>query len=119
MEQERAPLRALESQKKTLETQSTAFGTFLTKLGAVETAVKDLAQTDSLARLTATSSDDGVGVTTTSGTIEGTYEVIVNAIGAGPGDRVGQHVRVGGHRSSAPRARCRCSWRTSRRSTSC
>lgn len=80
MEQERAPLRGLETQKKTLEVQNNTFGTFLTKLGAVETVVKDLGKADSLAKLTASSSDDGVGVTTTSGTVEGTYEVVVSQL---------------------------------------
>jgi flagellar hook-associated protein 2 len=77
MQQERAPLTALETQKKTLETQNTTFGTFFSKLSSLETAVDDLAEVDSLATLRATSSDTGVGVSTTSGTVEGTYEVAV------------------------------------------
>lgn len=80
MLQERAPLTALENQKKTLETQNTTFGTLLTKVTAFETAVKELAGADSLSLLTASSSDTGVGVSTTSGTVEGSYDVVVSQL---------------------------------------
>lgn len=81
MEQERAPIRTLEAQKKTYETQNTAFGTFAGKLATLETAVKNLADVSSLAKLTATSSDTtAVGVSTTSGTVSGTYDVVVNEL---------------------------------------
>ena len=69
MQQERQPLTAMETRKTTLETQSTTFGTLLSKITALETAVKELGAEDSLASVTASSSDAGVGVTTTSGTV--------------------------------------------------
>ena len=81
MEQERAPIRSLEAQKKSFETQNTAFGTFAGKLATLETAVKNLADVASLAKLTATTSDStAVGVSTTSGTVSGTYDVVVNEL---------------------------------------
>src|SRR2546425_876012 len=81
MEQERAPINTLAAQKKALETQNTAFGTFASKLGSFQTAVEGLAKVDSLANLSATSSDTtAVGVATTSGTVEGTYDVVVNEL---------------------------------------
>jgi flagellar hook-associated protein 2 len=80
MQQERTPLTSLENQKKSLETQNTTFGTFLAKLGTLETAIEDLADAESLATLTATSSDSGVGVATTSGTLAGSYDVIVERL---------------------------------------
>jgi flagellar hook-associated protein 2 len=80
MQQERTPLTALETRKSTLETQNTTFGTLLAKMGALETAVKDLGEATSLATLTASSSDAGVGVSTTSGTVEGSYDVVVSQL---------------------------------------
>jgi flagellar hook-associated protein 2 len=80
MQQERAPLTRLETQKKTLETQNTAFGTLAGKLSSLETAIENLKEADSLSLLTATSSDPGVGVSTTSGTVTGTYDVVVSEL---------------------------------------
>lgn len=81
MEQERAPIRSLEAQKKSFETQNTAFGTFAGKLVTLESAVKNLADVASLAKLTATTSDStAVGVSTTSGTVPGTYDVVVSEL---------------------------------------
>jgi flagellar hook-associated protein 2 len=80
MAQERAPLTRLEAQKKTLETQDAAFGTLAGKLATLGTAVEDLQGTDSLALLSATSSGDGVGVSAATGTIPGTYEVVVSQL---------------------------------------
>src|SRR5213594_3392296 len=81
MEQERAPINALQARKKALETQNTAFGTFAGKLGSLQDAVEALADVKSLANVSATSSDTtAVGITTTSGTIEGTYVVVVNEL---------------------------------------
>jgi len=80
MAQERAPLTRLETQKSTLETQNTALGTLAGKLSAVQTAVDALRDTKSLSLLTASSSDTGVGVSTTSGTTAGTYSVIVTEL---------------------------------------
>jgi flagellar hook-associated protein 2 len=80
MLQERTPLTALETRKSTLETQKTTFGTLLTKVGALETAAKELGEATSLATLSASSSDAGVGVSTTSGTVEGSYDVVVSQL---------------------------------------
>jgi flagellar hook-associated protein 2 len=80
MTQERAPLTRLETQKTTLETQNTALGTLAGKLSAMQTAVDALRDTESLSLLTATSSDTGVGVSTTSGSTAGTYSLVVNEL---------------------------------------
>jgi len=80
MAQERQPIARLETQKRTLEAQETAFGTLAGKLATLEAALDTLKETDSLSVLTATSSDTGVGVSTTTGTIEGTYTVVVSEL---------------------------------------
>ena len=80
MQQERAPLTRLETQKKTLETQNTAFSTLAGKLSSMETAIENLGKDKSLSLLTASSSDSGVGVSATGGTITGTYDVIVSEL---------------------------------------
>lgn len=80
MTQEAQPLTALQTQKSTLQSQSTIFGTLATKLSAFQTAVETLSAEDSLASLSATSSDAGVGVSTTSGTVPGTYQVVVSEL---------------------------------------
>ena len=80
MQQERAPLTRLETQKKTLETQNTAFSTLAGKLSSLESAIENLGKEDSLALLTATSSDAGVGVSAIGGTVTGTYDVAVTTL---------------------------------------
>lgn len=78
MQQERLPLTRLETQKKTLEAQKTAFGTLATKLSAVKTASDALKAADSMAVLKAVSSGAGVEVSAASGTNTGTYAVVVS-----------------------------------------
>jgi flagellar hook-associated protein 2 len=81
MQQERAPLNALESRKSALETQNGALATFATKLAALETAAAGLADADNMAGLSAASSNDSVvGVSATTGTVAGSYDVAVTAI---------------------------------------
>lgn len=80
MAQERQPITRLETQKKTLEAQDSAFAALAGKLATLKSAVDTLKATDSLSVLTATSSDTGVGVSTTTGTIEGTYSVVVTEL---------------------------------------
>jgi flagellar hook-associated protein 2 len=80
MQQERVPLTRLETQKKTLETQNGAFATLAGKLAAVETALDGLRKVDSLSLLAATSSNAGVGVSTTTGTVPGTYDIVVSEL---------------------------------------
>src|SRR5262245_28245532 len=81
MQQERLPLTALETQKKTLEAQNTAFATYATRLGALESAAETLAKSTSLSRVSATVSDSSaVGISTGSSTITGRYEVAVTEL---------------------------------------
>ena len=81
MQQERAPLAAVESQKTALQAQNSAFSTFATKLGAVESAVSALARTNSLSSVAATSSDaEAVGISAGSSSVSGRYEVVVSAL---------------------------------------
>lgn len=81
MQQERAPIAAIEAQRTTLQAQNSAFATFATKLAALESAVEDLAATDQLSRVKATSSDDtAVGISAGSATATGSYEVVVSTL---------------------------------------
>jgi flagellar hook-associated protein 2 len=81
MQQERAPLTAVESQKTALQAQNSAFATFATKLGALQSAVAALAGEDSLAGVAATSSDEeAVGISTGSASVSGRYEVVVSEL---------------------------------------
>jgi flagellar hook-associated protein 2 len=80
MQQERAPLTRLETQKKTLETQNTAYSALAGKLTSLKSAVENLKETDSLSLLSATSSNSGVGVSATGGTVSGTYDVVVTEL---------------------------------------
>jgi flagellar hook-associated protein 2 len=80
MTQERVPLNRLETQKTTLQSQHTAFGTLAGKLGSLQTAVESLTKPSSLAFLSATSTDAGVGVTSTAGTVTGTYDIVVSEL---------------------------------------
>jgi flagellar hook-associated protein 2 len=77
MQQERLPLDRLETQRKALEAQKTAFSTLATKLGALETAGNNLKTANSLNALKATSSGAGVEVSASGGTNTGTYGVVV------------------------------------------
>lgn len=80
MAQERTPINRLESRKQTLQTQNAAFTTLAGKLTSLQTAVDNLKEVDSLAFLTATSTDSGVGVSTTTGTVTGTYDIVVTEL---------------------------------------
>jgi len=81
MTAERAPLNALETQKTTLNQQGTAFTTLASKLGALESAIETLADEDGFSVYAATSgSPENVGVSTTSGGVAGTYEVVVSVL---------------------------------------
>ena len=77
MAQERQPFARLETQKTTLQTQNTHFSTLAGKLSTLESAVDALRDTESLALLSASSSDTGVGVTATGGTVTGSYTVAI------------------------------------------
>jgi len=80
IQQEREPIDRLDTQKKALETQKTAFGTLAGKLSTLQSAVDTLKDADSLSTLSATSSDTGVGVATTSGTVAGSYAIVVSQL---------------------------------------
>lgn len=81
MQQERLPLTALETQRKTLEAQNSAFATFATRLGSLESAAETLANSTSLSRVSATASDpSAVGISAGSSTITGRYEVAVTEL---------------------------------------
>jgi flagellar hook-associated protein 2 len=81
MTAERIPLTALETQKTTLNQQGTAFTTLASKLGALESAVDTLADSDGFDIYAATSgTPENVGVSTTSGGVAGLYEVVVSEL---------------------------------------
>lgn len=81
MQQERLPLKALETQKQTLQAQNTAFATYATRLGALESTAETLAKSNSLSRVSATVSDSSaVGISAGSSTITGRYEVAVTQL---------------------------------------
>jgi flagellar hook-associated protein 2 len=81
MTAERAPMTALETQKSTLNTQGTAFTTLAGKLGALESALDRLTDTNGFTPYTVASGDDSaVGVSTTSGGVAGIYEVVVSEL---------------------------------------
>jgi len=81
MSQESQPLTALQTRQSTLKAQNSAFGTLIGKLSTLGTAADALKDSTSMAKLTASSSDaTGVGVSSTSGTIPGTYQVNVTSL---------------------------------------
>jgi flagellar hook-associated protein 2 len=80
MQQESQPLTALQTQKSDLDTQKTAFGTLATKLTAVQTALDSLMSSSGVTALAATSSDTGVAVSASGGSVEGNYDVVVSAL---------------------------------------
>lgn len=80
MTQESQPMTALQTQQSTLKAQNSAFGTLLSKLTTLGTAADALKDQNSIAKLAATSSDSGVGVSSTGGTVPGTYDVNVTAL---------------------------------------
>ena len=81
MQQERTPVTALETRKTALKAQNTTFATFASKLSTLESTAQNLAKVASLSKLSATTSNaDAVGVATSSGTVEGTYDVVVSQL---------------------------------------
>src|SRR5262245_28092451 len=81
MTAERAPLNALETQKTTLNQQGTAFSALASKLGALESAIDTLTDEKGFSiYAAASSSPENVGVSTTSGGVAGTYEVVVSEL---------------------------------------
>lgn len=81
MEQERAPVAALQTRTRDLEARSAKFGTFASKLGALESAAEALGRLDSLALVSASSSDpSAVTVSPSSSTVEGSYQIVVSEL---------------------------------------
>ena len=79
MAQERQPFNALSTKKSTLQQQNTQLGTLASKLSSLQSAAENLSSPDSLDVLSATSSDTSlVGVSTSSGSVAGGYDVVVN-----------------------------------------
>jgi flagellar hook-associated protein 2 len=81
MTAERVPMTALETQKTTLNTQGTAFTTLASKLGALKSALDTLTDSEGFSPFTVASGDaEAVGVSTTTGGVAGTYEVVVSQL---------------------------------------
>ena len=80
MTQESQPMTALQTQQSTLQAQNSAVGSLLCKLRTLGTAADAHKDQNSIAKLAATSSDSGVGVSSTGGTVPGTYDVNVTAL---------------------------------------
>lgn len=81
MQQERAPIAAIEAQRTTLQAQNSAFATLATRLATLRSAAADLAAGESVDKVTATSSDEAaVGISTGSSAVTGRYEVVVSEL---------------------------------------
>jgi flagellar hook-associated protein 2 len=80
MEQERQPVKALETQKTTIQTQNTSLGTLLTKLNTLDAAVARLSESNSITPSSATSSSAHVSVSAGSAATPGTYDVLVTQL---------------------------------------
>jgi flagellar hook-associated protein 2 len=79
MVQERQPFTALGTKKSTLQQQNTQLGALAGKLSSLQSAAEKLSSPDSLNVLSATSSDPAtVGVSTSSGSMAGVYDVVVS-----------------------------------------
>jgi flagellar hook-associated protein 2 len=79
MTQERVPFTALGTKKAQLQQQNTQLGTLAAKLTTLQNAAEKLASPDSLSVLKAATSDAGiVGVSTSSGTTSGVYDIVVD-----------------------------------------
>jgi len=83
MTQESQPLNALQTQQTALKAQNSIFGTLAGKLSTLGNAADALKDASSLAKLTAASSDaSSVGVSSSGGTVSGTYAVAVTTLAA-------------------------------------
>jgi flagellar hook-associated protein 2 len=81
MTQERVPLNNLEAQQTKLRTQSTAFSTLATKLGALGSASEALSESSAFGGRTVTSTDDSaVSASGSTGAIPGIYDVVVREL---------------------------------------
>jgi flagellar hook-associated protein 2 len=81
MQQERAPITAIEAQRSSLQAQNTAFATLATRLGTLRDAAANLTGGDSLSRVTGTSSDEtAVGISAGQASVTGRYDVVVSEL---------------------------------------
>ena len=78
--QDRLPVRQLESQQAELQKQRAAFGTLATRLGAVESAARDLASITAFAGVTAASSNEGIAKASATGAAPGSYSIVVDQL---------------------------------------
>ena len=79
MVQERVPFTALGSKKATLQQQNSQLGALAGKLSSLQNAAERLSSPESLNVLSASSSDTTlVGVSTSSGSMAGVYDVVVS-----------------------------------------
>jgi flagellar hook-associated protein 2 len=80
MQQERLPVQALETQKKGLEAQKVAFGTFASRLAALESAAEALRSGTALDGTTLAVSDSSRLAVSGAAAPPGTYEVVVQEL---------------------------------------
>lgn len=80
MAQERQPVARLETQKSTLESQRTAFGTLLTRLTTLQAAIDKLASANSFNPARATSSSPSIDVSASSAATPGAYDIVVSTL---------------------------------------
>jgi flagellar hook-associated protein 2 len=81
MTQEQVPLTTMQTQKQTLTSKSTAFGTLATKLGALGAASDALKETSAFGGRVVTSTDPSrVTAEARTGSTPGTYEVVVHEL---------------------------------------
>ena len=79
--QERQPVRQLETQQAELQKQRAAFGTLATRLGAVESAARDLASATAFTATTASVSNEAVAKASAgNGAATGSYSLVVNEL---------------------------------------
>lgn len=79
--QERQPVQQLETQQFQLQRQRAAFGTLATRLGAVESAARDLSSVTAFSAATASVSNESVArASASNGAVAGTYSLVVNQL---------------------------------------
>ena len=81
MQQESAPLQALQAHQRQLQATDSTLGQLATKLDALRTAAGSLSSSSTLTTYAASSTDsDAVGVSASTGASAGRYEVVVNEL---------------------------------------
>jgi flagellar hook-associated protein 2 len=79
--QERQPVKQLETQQAELQKQRTAFGTLATRLGAVESAARDLGSATAFSAAKASVSNEAVAKASSgNGAATGSYSLVVDAL---------------------------------------